>query len=155
MKSEHLLLIGGVAGITLFTIVGCGSQSNVASSNKTTAGSTINNHTLSNTTKISTTNEVSQTSSSSQSQVPAFSSVHMVNVQNGWATGQNSVWHTKDGGVSWEKVTPKGLHTGSNLEMVIYGIGDKDAWVAAYGSSSTSLSLWMYHTSNGGGGATL
>lgn len=150
LKNKHLTLIGGVAGITLFTIVGCGSQSNVASSNKITAGSTINNNTPSNTTKLSTTNTVSHTASSSQSQVPAFSSIHMVNVKTGWATGHNSVWRTKDGGSSWEQVTPKGLHTASNLEMVIYGIGDKDAWVAAYGSSSTSLSLWMYHTSNGG-----
>ena len=49
LKSKRLSLIGGVAGITLFAIVGCGSQPNVALSNKTTAGSTVNNNTPSNT----------------------------------------------------------------------------------------------------------
>ncbi|QSO48445.1 WD40/YVTN/BNR-like repeat-containing protein [Alicyclobacillus mengziensis] len=149
MKNKRLLLIGGVAGITLFTIVGCGSQPNVAPQNKTTAESSMNN-TPSNTAKGNATNTVTQPSSSTQSQMPALTSINMVNSKTGWATGHNSVWFTKDGGVSWTQVTPKGLRASSNLQMKVYGIGDKNAWVATSDTSSISNPLSIYYTSNGG-----
>lgn len=153
---KHNQLTMAIVSLAVISILaGCGPIQMPTSTQRTGASNeTINVTTASNKAKnFGATNITmpSQTNSSShQVASPSLTSIYMTSSKIGWGTGRNTLWYTTNEGAGWKEVTPNGLKTSANLQIKLYGLGDKQAWAAVSDPSTVNNPVLIYHTSNAG-----
>lgn len=79
---------------------------------------------------------------------PAFTSVRMLDEQNGWGITDTGAVRTDDGGKSWHNVTPSGITSlgyGATFDFL-----DADHGWILIGSSGNPLAGTLYRTTDGG-----
>ncbi|QRF22562.1 hypothetical protein FY534_01840 [Alicyclobacillus sp. TC] len=152
MKYKPFWLLSGIAGFIYCTLIGCGTENHTTSVKNMHTHSSVSHPNASHATKSKTDSFPTTTPSKSVQtpQVPHFTSINMVNDQIGWATGRNTVWYTKDGGLSWKAVTPPGFQSAPFLQMSMNAIGNQMAWIAASNGKSIASPLSIYYTANAG-----
>ena len=72
----------------------------------------------------------------------------MVSPTTGWATGNGAVWHTTDGAITWENVTPREIRPSSKLQTYSYSFSKNHFWLAV--TTDTQTAVQIYRTSDGG-----
>lgn len=75
----------------------------------------------------------------------ALRSIKMIDEKTGWATTQNAVLHTIDGGVHWKDVTPPGHPRIASMDAVF--LTTSNAWISMPQASTTIL---VFRTDDGG-----
>src|SRR5215472_16388986 len=84
---------------------------------------------------------------------PSLTFLHMLNEEQGWATGYNIVLRTADAGVHWHDVTPAGCHSpGSSAISSVAALDALTLWLACQqgatgGSQPTNV---LFETRDGG-----
>lgn len=122
-------------GVSILTLVGCGTQF-------TNKVNTVPN-------KLITSNSHTQNNMSSQSSSPLLSSVDMINQTTGWAISNTAVWYTTNGATTWKNVSPKGLNVSTDQNLTMYCLDKQHAWIVTTNSGFSAFTE-VYETSNSG-----
>ncbi|QSO48637.1 WD40/YVTN/BNR-like repeat-containing protein [Alicyclobacillus mengziensis] len=139
---KNVVLLSSVVATTIFLLAGCASPSSKPQPSPT--GSRTTHVRDSNTPK----NPATQGVQISQQNATGFSSIHMVSPTTGWATGNGAVWHTTDGAITWENVTPREIRPSSKLQTYSYSFSKNHFWLAV--TTDTQTAVQIYRTSDGG-----
>lgn len=140
LNSKNALLVSVITTIMFSPSIGCGTNpSKVA--NTTNTSTKVTSHEVGNVTDA--TGQIQPSIAP-----PKLISINMVNQSTGWAAGLNSVWHTVDGGIHWQNVTPKLNSSSNNFTINIFGLGTEKAWVGVSDVLTDSVSV--YYTQDGG-----
>ena len=79
----------------------------------------------------------------------AISSLHMLDVQNGWMITDATVLQTQDGGSTWHDVTPPGMHALGSGTGASFLDSDR-GWILIADPSDPANKGILYHTTDGG-----
>lgn len=141
MHCKYYRLVSSIIGLMLM-LTGCGNWQPIGVDNTLTGRSSASlngNNTFPSSQK-------NMSSTSSLGALSNLTSIHMVNAMTGWALSKDSLLRTFDGGVSWTKVTPKGVGSMRGGTLSVYDA--QTLWVVFNKESSTSITV--YHTIDGG-----